>query len=192
MSGEDQSLHGKQQRLDPQDHGMHQPDRVHHMQEHPARGTYIRCLKRVVIVGVGVGDAAAARRKAFELTRKERFHKDGESSRLRHLLDIDELIGRAKLASGYDVLNLCHDHRNDRERLCGAGDLADHADFHHLRLDLRETRDERDPPSFGGNEDAGGAQHRVDDVASPQRELLDGASDAGTHEGLVQLDLRLL
>ena len=72
-----------------------------------------------------------------------------------------------------------------------AGDLTDHADLHHLRFDLPEASDKRDPPRFGGNEDAGGPQHRVDDVARPQRELLDGACDAGTHEGLVQLDLRL-
>ena len=41
------------------------------------------------------------------------------------------------------------------------------------------------------NEHAGGTQHRVDDIADPQGELLDAAGDAGADHGLVQFRLGL-
>ena len=69
--------------------------------------------------------------------------------------------------------------------IADAGDLADHADLDHLRLDLAEAGDEAGDVAVG-DEDAGGAQHRVDDVAGPQRELLDDAVGAGDDQGLVE------
>ena len=71
-----------------------------------------------------------------------------------------------------------------------AGDLADHADLDHLRLDLAEAGDEAGDVAVG-DEDAGGAEHRVDDVAGAERELLDDAVGAGDDQRLVERDLGL-
>ena len=46
-------------------------------------------------------------------------------------------------------------------------------------------------PSLGGNQDAGRPQHRIDDIALPERELLHRAGDTREDKGLVEIDLRL-
>ena len=96
----------------------------------------------------------------------------------------------ADLTGGDDVLDLGHHHRDDRQRLGDAGDLADHADLHHAGLDLSETGQEARDPAFG-HEDAGGPQHRVDHVAGAQRELLDDAVRARDDQRAVERHLRL-
>ena len=99
-------------------------------------------------------------------------------------------VGR-NLAGGDDVLHLGHHHRDDGPGLGDAGHLADHADLHHLRLDLAEAGGEAGDLALR-DEDAGRPQHRVDDVARPQRELLDDAVGAGDDQGLVEIDLGLM
>ena len=68
---------------------------------------------------------------------------------------------------------------------------GDHADPHHLRLDLAEAGHQAAPPAPLRDQDAGGTHERVDDVADLQRELLDPPGHAGTDHRLVQIDLGL-
>ncbi len=58
----------------------------------------VRVVQPVVIVGVGVGDAAAARRHVVEAALVERFHMDGDRARLRYLLGIDQPVRCPDLA----------------------------------------------------------------------------------------------
>ena len=153
-------------------------------------GADVRVRERVVVVGVGVGDAAAARRHAGQLALVERLEEHRDRPRLGHLLDVDQLVGRPDLAGGNHVLHLRHHHRQDGERPGDAGGLGDHADFHHLRLDLTEAGDQPFARRVG-DEDAAGADDRVDDVAGAQRELLDHAVHASLDQRLVELDLGL-
>ena len=48
------------------------------------------------------------------------------------------------------------------------------------------------PASLRRDQNAGGPDERVDDIADPQNELLHPAVEAGIHGRLVQIDLRLL
>ena len=110
---------------------------------------------------------------------------------LRDLLHIDQLIRWTELSRSNDILDLGHDHGNDRERLADACGLGNHALFHHLRLDLAKAGNQGATSGLFGDQDAGGPYHCVDDVAGPKRELLDSSRDARPNQGLVQLDLRL-
>ena len=67
MAGQDQSLHRQEHGLDPQDHRMHEADRIDHVQEQPATRAHVALLKFIMVVGVGVGDAAPPGRDALEV-----------------------------------------------------------------------------------------------------------------------------
>jgi len=53
MPAEDQRLHRQQQRLDTQDHRMHEADGVDGVEPKPAQSTEIGVLQRLVVAGVG-------------------------------------------------------------------------------------------------------------------------------------------
>ena len=71
---------------------MHQRDRIDNMQIQPLHSPDIGIRKGVVVVGIGIGDAAAAWRNTVQCAGVKGLQKDGERSRLRHLLYIDQLI----------------------------------------------------------------------------------------------------
>lgn len=123
---------------------MDKPHRVDDVQEKPAKHADILRLQRVVIAGIGIGNATAPRRDALQRTGKERFEEDGQRSRLRQLLHVNKLVRGPQLPSGNDVLYLGDDHRNDGEGFADAGGLGDHACPHHLRLDLVEAGEAAD------------------------------------------------
>ena len=70
-------------------------------------------------------------------------------------------------------------------------DLGHHSDLHDLRLDLPKAGLQASPTGTLRDQDPGRTHERVDDVADPQRELLDPPAHAGADDGLVQLHLGL-
>src|SRR4051794_39362615 len=81
MPRHDETLHGKQQRLNPEHDRVHHAYRVYDVEVEPPRGAHVLLgVEDVMIVGVGVGDAVAAGRDAFEPPLVERFQIDGERS----------------------------------------------------------------------------------------------------------------
>lgn len=58
VSAEDEGLDRQHLRLDAQQQGMHQPDRIHPMQDDAPEGAGILRCYHVVVAGIGVGDAA--------------------------------------------------------------------------------------------------------------------------------------
>lgn len=94
VSGENQGLEGKDERLQPQDQGMHQRDRVDHMQEQPAPGANVGIGEEIVVVGVGVGDAQASRRDIREPALVQRLEEDSQRARSSRLLRIDQNVDR--------------------------------------------------------------------------------------------------
>ena len=191
MPAEHKSLDRKHQRLDPQDHGVDEADSIDRVKSKAPRRADIPGGDQVVVAGIGVGDATAAGRHAFEPALVERLQEDQDGSRLGHLLRIDQLLAAAELAGGDEVLHLRDHHRDDRPRLRDAGDFGHHADLHDLRFDLPEAGLQASPPGAFRDQDPGRTHHRVDDVADAQRELLHASADAGADDGLAQIDLGL-
>ena len=144
----------------------------------------------IVIVGIGIGDAAAARRHAVNAAFVERLQKREKRARPGYLLRFNQLLTAPNLAGGNVVLHIRHHHRDDRERLRDAGDLGNHPDLHDLRLDLAETRGKKRPTCLR-DQYAGWTHHRIDEVADTQHELLDAPIHAGADHGLVEIDLCL-
>ena len=69
MPAQDQGLDRQEQRLDAQDHGMHQADRVDGVEAEPVQGAEIRRLQCLVVAGIGVGDTTAALGQEVKLAR---------------------------------------------------------------------------------------------------------------------------
>ena len=145
----------------------------------------------VVVVRIGIGDAAAARRHAFEPALVKRLEKDKKRARPRHLLRVESTARRRETGRRRCSPARRHHHRDDRKWLGHAGDLRSHPDFHDLSLDLPETGLQRSLTGAFGDQDAGRTHQRIDDVADPQSELLHPPAHAGTDHRLVQLDLSL-
>src|SRR5215470_14379167 len=94
---------------------------------------------RVVVVGIGVCDAAAARSHAVEPALIERLEKYEKGARPRHLLRVEQLLATAKLASGDEVLHVRDHHGDYGPGLRYTRDLRDHSRLHDLRFDLTEA-----------------------------------------------------
>ena len=58
-----------------QDHGVHESDCVHRMEEKPFPGADIGIGQLIMIVRIGIGDAVTAGRNAFEAALEERFQR---------------------------------------------------------------------------------------------------------------------
>ena len=61
MPGKHQGLERQNERLEPQDQGVHQSNCVDRMKEQPPPGADVLVGEKIVIIGVGIGDALAAR-----------------------------------------------------------------------------------------------------------------------------------
>src|SRR6476620_12257988 len=103
------------------------------------QGARAFCNNDVVIVGIGVGDAAAPRRYAIETALEKRFEKDEERARPRHLLRVDQLLAAPELARCNVILDARDNHRDNGERLRNTRSLGDHAWLHDLRFDLSKA-----------------------------------------------------
>src|SRR5216683_4950047 len=75
------------------------------------------CGNLVMVVGIGVCNAAATGSDAVEASFVEGFEKGYERARSRYLLRIDQLLAASELAGGDIVLNIGDHHRDDREGL---------------------------------------------------------------------------
>ena len=97
MPAEDEGLEGEQQRLHPQNDRVHESESVDSMKSEPPDRARTRRDNFVVIVGIGVGDAAAARRDPVEAAFVERFESGYERARPRHLLRVEQLLAASEL-----------------------------------------------------------------------------------------------
>ena len=84
---------------------MHQSDRIHDMQKQPSADAYIPVRQRVVIVGVGVRNAAASGRDPVQTAFEKWLQEDGQRTRTGGLQRIDQLLGRSHLAGRDEVLH---------------------------------------------------------------------------------------
>jgi len=107
------------------------------------------------------------------------------------LLHVHELLRRAHLACGHEVLHARDDHWDDRKGLGEAPDFSDHATFHDLRFDLAKPGKQA---SLGvlGNQQSCWPHQRIDDIARSQNELLDPPRHSCMHNGLGEIDLGLI
>ena len=104
MTAEHERLEGKHQRLNPQEQCVHQAKCIDGMQDYlpDCAGTFGR--NDVVVIGINVGNATAARRHIVGATFVKGLKKREQRARSRHLLRIDELFAAAELAGGNVVL----------------------------------------------------------------------------------------
>ena len=66
MSAEYQVLERKHQRLDPQDQCMHKCERIDDVKNHAMQKARTRRGDRVVVIRIGIGDAAATGRHIID------------------------------------------------------------------------------------------------------------------------------
>ena len=86
MPGEYERLERKYDRLEPQNQGVHQPERVYGVKSKASGGAGVLGDDQVVIVGIGIGDATAARRHPLQPAFIERLEKHQKRARPRHVL----------------------------------------------------------------------------------------------------------
>ena len=80
MPAEHQRLDRQQQRLDPQQQGMHESRRIDGVQRKTLQRSGFRIGDDVMVAGVGIDDAGAARRNTVEAVLVERL-KEREDAR---------------------------------------------------------------------------------------------------------------
>ncbi|MNU73684.1 hypothetical protein D3C71_631700 [compost metagenome] len=170
---------------------MHETDCIDCMQEKPLRHADILVRESLVIIGIGICDAAAAGWNIVQAAFVKRLQENRQCSGLAQLLDVKKLVRRTQLSGGDHVLNLGHHERDNGERLADAGRLRDHTLLHDLRFDLPETRNKITPSCLGRHENARRTQHRVEHVSDAEGKLLYGSGNAGVDNCLVQFHLCL-
>ena len=134
-----QRLERQQQNLDPQEHGVDEPHRIHDVKGDRPQPADLPRGYHLVVARIGIRDAAAAGRHSSQPAFVKGLQEDEESPLFRDLLRIDQLLGAAELAVRDVVLHLRDHHRNDGPGLGDAGDLGNHARFDDLRLDLGKS-----------------------------------------------------
>src|SRR5262245_24183894 len=97
-AAENEGLERKHQRLQPQDQGVHETERIDNMKNHAFEGARVFCNDRVMIVRIGIGDTAAAGGYVVYSTFVERLEKGEKGAWPRDVLHIDQLLAAAKLA----------------------------------------------------------------------------------------------
>ena len=112
MAAEYEVLEWKHQRLEPQNQCMHERQRVHDMKSEGPKKTGVFGDDRIVVVGIGVGDAAAAGRHSLEPPTVQGLKGHQERTRASHLLRVDELLAPAEL-TGSDVILHGRDHHGN-------------------------------------------------------------------------------
>ena len=101
MSAEHEGLEGKHDRLEPQNQGVDQREGIHNVQGRTPHGAGVLRHDHVVVVGVGVGDAAAAGRYAVEPAFIERLKQRQKRAWLLHLLRFDQLLASPEGSSAW-------------------------------------------------------------------------------------------
>ena len=98
MAAEHERLERKHECLQPEDQRVHQAEGINGMKRDRPEGACVFRNDGVVIVGICIRNAAAARRNAIDATLKERLEIDEQSAGFRHLLQFDQLFTAAELA----------------------------------------------------------------------------------------------
>ena len=91
MPGKDEGLYRQQQSLDPQQHRVHEPDRINGMQTKTLSPTKFTRRNQLVIAGVGVNQATTPRRYSFKTVLIERFEEHGDCARFCRIRYVDQL-----------------------------------------------------------------------------------------------------
>src|SRR5437016_8200217 len=162
---------------------MHEPECIDNVKRYAPHSAGVFRYNQVVVIGIGIGDTAAAGRYVVEPTFVEGLEKCEEGPGLPHLLRVDQLLAATKLAGGDVVLHTRDHHRNDGPRLRYAGDLGRHSGFHDLRFNLSEAGLKALGASLR-DQDPGGTHERIDDVAHAERELFHPPAYPGTDNRL--------
>ena len=82
MPGKHQGLERQNERLEPQDQGVHQSNCVDRMKEQPPPGADVLVGEKIVIVSIGVGDAQATRGDTRKTSLIERLEIHSQRARL--------------------------------------------------------------------------------------------------------------
>src|SRR6266436_5065190 len=184
MTAEYQCLDRQEQCLDAQQQRMHQSDAVDDMQDDfPARAGLLR-NDFLVVAGIGVDDAAAARSHTFETALIERLQKYKDGARSGDILRIDQLLPGSELSGGDVILHGRDDHRNDHPGFRDAGRFRDHPFLHDLGLDLAKACLQRLLAGALRDEHPRGPHQLIDHVTDTNKELLHTPIDTGANEGL--------
>ena len=85
--------------MDPENEGVHEPDRIDDVQKYPLHSPKIFGRQSFVVAGVGVGDAGGSEWDVVELSWVQRLKEHRYGPRLRYLRGIDQLIRRAELTA---------------------------------------------------------------------------------------------
>src|SRR5262245_7923561 len=109
------------------------------MKNYAFEGAGVFCNDYVMIVRIGIGDAAAGWGYVVYSTFVERLEKGGQRARPRHLLQVDQLLAATKLTGSDVFLHVRDHHRNDSKRLGHTRGFGYHSDFHDLRFNLPEA-----------------------------------------------------
>src|SRR5689334_17152490 len=112
VPAEHESLERKHERLQPQNQGMHEAKRINNVKNHAFESAGVFGNDRVMVIRVGIGDAAAAGRQIVNSAFVERLEKSEKGARPRHLLQVDQLLAATKLA-GSNVFLYVRDHHGD-------------------------------------------------------------------------------
>src|ERR1043166_8462328 len=117
MSAEHERLEWKHKRLQSQNQSMDQTKGIHDVKHQAPHSGGVFGNDHIMIAGIGIGDAAAARSYAIQATLVERLKKHKKSARPRHLQRINQLLAAAELPGRNVVLHVRDDHWDDGPRL---------------------------------------------------------------------------
>src|SRR5207247_8113784 len=97
MAAQHQRRDRQQQRLDPQQQCVNEPDRIDRVQSKALRRAQLAGRDQLVIAGVGVDDATASSRHVLEPALVERLQEYENRAWSYRILRFDELLSAAKL-----------------------------------------------------------------------------------------------
>src|SRR5580704_8748429 len=113
MSAEHQSLQRQENRLHTKDQCVNERYRIDDVQIDFLQRTDVLRFKFMVMIGIEIRNAAAARRNVVEPAFVERFEINQDRARATELRQVGQLIGLQYLAGRDDVLHACDDQRNN-------------------------------------------------------------------------------
>ena len=173
MSAKYKRFERKDYCLEPENESVHKGESIHSVESDTLNGSGAFCVYGVVIAGVGIGDATAARRYPVETSLIKWLQKYKQSAGPRDLLGVNKLLAAAELSRGNVILNTCDHHWNNCPRLRYARYFGHHSWLHDLRFNLVETSLQTSLAGAIRNEDASRPHQWIDDVAHSKCELLD-------------------